>query len=467
MSAVLDAPGTGDAAAAAPAAPARTAALLAVVVAVLGSLMGPTGQLDQLLGAAPVRVAAGVVEQQVDGGWERVDVGEVVAAGTRFRAVGDIATLEVPGGEVDVADGTRAVAGADLVVETGTAVVRSPEVAVGDGAVEAQGAGAWRYDATGRVGVYEGATLLRDATGREVLVRPLQEVGLRDGAVASELRPYVYVGSDPFDRRHLADALGVDDYVGALARGLDADFGTAPQQPAFYTDFDGLDGRLLALLGDVGFDRDGPRVGPPADVLVAAVVTEALVVDAGLPPADAATEVRTARLDGATWGLIAQARELDASHVRAAADRALSRREQAVEQGTATPVIPSDGESPDGADDEPGGTTDPDLGGPGPGDGGTDPGDDGEDPDGDGEDPDGGGGDGPTDDGGPISDTLDDLGGDEAVPDPLEEPVDDLVDVIDDVLDGGSEDGGLVEDTTGNLGDTVESTTGAVTDLLD
>lgn len=458
MSAVLDSPGTGDAAAAAPAAPARTAALLAVVVAVLGSLVGPTGQLDQLLGAAPVRVAAGVVEQEVEGGWERVEVGAVVASGTRFRAVGDIATLEVPGGEVDVADGTRAVAGADLVVETGTAVVRSPQVAVGDGVVQAQGAGAWRYDATGRVGVYEGATLLRDATGREVLVRPLQEVGLRDGAVESDLRPYVYVGSDPFDRRHLADALGVDDYVGALARGLEADFGTAPQQPAFYTDFDGLDGQLLPLLGDVGFDRDGPRVGPPADVLVAAVVTEALVVDAGLAPADAATEVRTARLDGATWGLIAQARELDASHVRAAADRALARREQAVEQGTATPVIPSDDEAADGTDEDPDGTTDPG----GPGGDGTDPDDGGDDPD-DGDD----GGEDPTDDGGPISDTLDDLGGDEVVPDPLEEPVDDVVDVVDDVLDGGSEDDGLVEDTTGNLGETVESSTGAVSDLLD
>ncbi len=153
--------------------------------------------------------------------------------------------------------------------------------------------------------------------------------------------PYVYTSDDAFDRRHLADAMAVDDYVAALRGGLAAQYGTAPQPPAFYVDFDGLDGQLVAALGDVGFDRDGDRVGPPADVLVAAVVTSAIVSDAGLAPVVAADEVRALRLDGATWGLIAQGRDLDAGNVRAAADRALARRAVAEQQGVAVPAVPA------------------------------------------------------------------------------------------------------------------------------
>lgn len=333
------APGAVASEGAAPAVPARLAAVAAVAVALLGGLLGPTGGLDGVFGTSPVRVAAGIVEVQDGDGWRAVPVGQPLAAGVVFRTGDGVATLDVPGGGVDLAPASMGRLDGGLVLDAGSAVVRSPQLAAGDGVVEAQGAGAWRWDATGRVAAYDGAAVLTDATGRQTLVRMLNEALVRDGVLFDDVRPLVYVGSDPFDRTWLAPAMGVDDLVAQLGRGLTATYGLLPQSPAFYVDFDGLDGQTISLLGDVGFDRDGDRIGPPADVLVASVVTDALATNAGLAAADAATDVRSRRLAGATWGLIVQAWELDASHVRAAAARALERRLAEEELGTAVQVI--------------------------------------------------------------------------------------------------------------------------------
>jgi hypothetical protein len=347
------APGAVASEGAAPAAPARLAAVAAVAVALLGGLLGPTGGLDGVFGATPVRVAAGIVEVQDGDAWRTVPVGQPVAPGVVFRVGDGIATLSVPGGTVELAPASVGTIDGGLALEAGSAVVQSPQLAAGDGVVEAQGAGAWRWDATGRAAAYDGATVLTDATGRQTLVRTLNEALVRDGVLFDDVRPLVYVGSDPFDRAWLAPAMGVDDLVAQLGRGLTATYGVSPQSPAFYEDFDGLDGQTVALLGDVGFERDGNRIGPPADVLIASVVTDALVTNAGVAPADAAAEVRTRRLAGATWGLIVQARELDASHVRAAAQRALERRLAEEELGTAVPVITPPPPEPAPVDEEP------------------------------------------------------------------------------------------------------------------
>jgi hypothetical protein len=313
------APGAVASEGAAPAAPARLAAVAAVAVALLGGLLGPTGGLDGVFGATPVRVAAGIVEVQDGDAWRTVPVGQPVAPGVVFRTGDGIATLTFR-------------------VAPWSWLRRRWGPSMGDWpwrlAAPSCGRHNWRR-VTGlsrhRVrgpgaGMPPGGPppttgpVLTDATGRQTLVRTLNEALVRDGVLFDDVRPLVYVGSDPFDRAWLAPAMGVDDLVAQLGRGLTATYGVLPQSPAFYVDFDGLDGQTVALLGDVGFDRDGDRIGPPADVLIASVVTDALVTNAGLAPADAATEVRTRRLAGATWGLIVQARELDASHVRAAAN---------------------------------------------------------------------------------------------------------------------------------------------------
>lgn len=455
------APATSTTGPASAAPPARAAAVLAVVVALVGAVLGPTGQFDGLLGGG-VTVASGTVEVLDGDTWTPAPAGRALPRGSIVRAPDGTATLDVPGGAVDLADGTRLTVDRALALRAGAVVVRSGEITVGDGIVTATGQGPWRFDATGRVGAYGGAPLLTDAAGRETLVRSFQEARVAEGVVEGAPRPYVYVGSDPFDRQHLAPAIDVDAYVGSLRRGLAADYGTAPQSRAFYRDFVGLRGDLVTTLEDIGFEHAGDRVGPPADVLVASVVTDALVADAGLSPREASTEVRAQRLAGATWGLIVQARDLDASHVRAAADRALALRQQQEDEGTATPALPPvTADTPDEDGD----------GGPAADDPAT--------PDPSGPDEDGGGDDGeevpePDDDQGVVGDIVDETGATDVLPEPLREPVEDTVDVVDEVIEpltGSStsgEDGGdsLLDTTDDLVEETTESVEGTVGGLL-
>lgn len=475
MTAQTAAPAVGTAAPVAPAPPARVAAALAVVVALVGGLMGPGGQLDTLLGANAVTVAAGRVEAQVAEGWIPVPVGSRVQPGATLRAPDGQATLRVPGGSVDLAEGTRLTTEASMRVQAGTVVVHGSRTVVGDGSTHVQGTDTWRYDAAGRIGAYTGSVVVTDAADREVLVRSLQEARVRDGILAAEPRPYVYAGADAFDRQFLATAFDVDDYLAALRTGLQAQYGNAPQGAAFYTDFDGLDGSLVGVLGDIGFEREGDRVGPPAEVLVASVVTEALVVDAGLVPDVASQRVRDLRVAGATWGLVVQGHDLDASHVRAAADRALARRQLAEQQGTAAPVIQS--QTPDGA--SPGTTS----GGSETPRGSTPPATDGQEevPDDDGGDAVPPSSDDPDDGSGPVRDAVDDTGADDLLDDDAGNLVDDVVESVDDAVQDVEEGTGQLvdavdptspsESTSGVVGETVsevgDEAAGAVDDVTD
>lgn len=451
-----------------PAPPARLAAVLAVLVAILGATLGPTGGLDPLFGPRGLTVADGVVERQVGEDWEVVPPGTRIVDGSVLRSPAGVATLVAAGGTIALARDTRVEVGEVISVDAGTVVVDAAETAVGTAGVTARGDGAWRWDSTGRVGAYAGSVVVTDATGRDRLVRSLEQAGLRDAVVTADPQPYAYTDADPFDRQHLADAMGVDAYVAALRGGLAAEYGTSPQPRAFYTDFDGLDGQLVTALGDVGFDRSGSRIGPPADVLVASVVTDALVVDAGLEPQAAADEVRTLRLAGATWGLIAQGRDLDAGDVRAAADRALARRDLAEQQGVATPAI--DAGVPTQAPTAPGTPT-------------GDPGPDTTPPTGGAPGPDGEGSsppptDEPEDDPGLVGSVVDETGANELLGDDLGGLVDDVVDAADDLLDGpdpsrrgaspseAPTDGGLLDATGEVVKGTVDTLEGVVGGLL-
>ena len=466
MTAVAPAPSAEAPEQVAPAAPARAAAVLAVVVALVGAVLGPTGGLDPLFGARGATVVAGTVERQVGpADWVAAPPGTAVPDGTRLRAPSGVASLALPDGGVDLAEGTTVEVGPALAVRAGSVVVDGA-VDLRTAGIEATGDGVWRWDATGRVGAYDGSVVVTDATGRERLVRRFQQTRVRDAVVIDAPRPYVYTSDDAFDRQHLADAMAVDDYVAALRGGLTAQYGTAPQPPAFYVDFDGLDGQLVAALGDVGFDREGDRVGPPADVLVAAVVTSAIVSDAGLAPVVAADEVRALRLDGATWGLVAQGRDLDAGNVRAAADRALARRAAAEQQGVAVPAVPASAPADVGTTPAPTPTTPPSSGAPDTDGGSTDDG--GATPPPDGSDTE--------DEPGPLGSIVDETGATDLLGDDLGGLVDDVVDAGDDLL-GGPDPGtsgaadpgdadGLLDATEDVVGGTVDTLEGAVGTVL-
>jgi hypothetical protein len=462
----------------APTVPARLAAVAALLVALVGAGLGSLGGLDALLGDAGVTVVRGRVELATPSGWTVAGTGVRLPRGGEIRVPDGRATLAVPGGELDLTEGAELVLDEPIRVTAGTALARSNgHVTLGAGAVTATGRGAWRIDGggPGRIATYRGSAVVTDAADREILLRDLQELRIRNGVADGEPRPYVYTSVDPFDPEYLRDAFAVDDLARALHRGLEADYGSAPQSPDFYVDFDGLDGQLVGALGDVGFTFVGDRLGPPADVLIAAVVTEAVVTRSGLSPQDAADEVRTWRLDGATWGLIAVRWDLSPSDVRAAAERALNRRRAALDAGTATPVVtpaavvPGTAGAPGegGAPSDPGSGTPPDAGG---GDDPTTPPPPGGEPGPEPESP------GPV---GTVVDTVNDVVPlEDALGDDATGTVDQTAELVDDVLDGltgiGSSlgdgltgQGGGVAEIPGQLGDLVDETAGNVGAVVD
>jgi hypothetical protein len=306
------------------------------------------------------------------------------------------------------------------------------EVGATTGLVTATGRGTWRLDAgqSTRVGTYAGTATVRDGAGREELLRDYRQVAVVGGVIEDEQVPLTYLATDAFDRRLLADALTIDDFLAALGRGLRADYGTEPQTLAFYQDFDGLGGQVvqaLAALADGTFEDTGAdgRIGPPERLLVASVVSEAVALTAGLPPAEAADAVRTQRLAGANWGLIAVMFDASPTDVRAAADRALTQRRERATSGVAAPVVRAPEQD----------TTTPDPGTqPDPGQPPTDPG----------EDP-------PTspppseDEDGTVGTALDPVV--DELPDGAQEPVDDAVDIVDELIEGPLEvlSGGLLD----------------------
>ena len=326
-----------------PAPTARAAALLAVLIVLVGIVIGPMSGFDTVFGVRSTTVAAGQVEVATDEGWVLAEPGDRIADGARVRAASPRPALARGAMTLHLGPDAVVVTGATPAVEAGTVVGDGDQVSLSHDLVAVEGSGLVRVDAIGRYAAYAGSAVVTDAADAEVLVRAYEDVRGVDGIVREDPRPYTYVDTDPFDRVHLANALAVDDVVTALHRGVEAEYGVSPQSVDFYTDFDGIDGAIIGVLDDLGVERDGARVGPPSDVLVASVVTEAVVEIARLDPAAAASRVRDLRVDGATWGLIATTQDVTATDVRAAAERALNRRlaEEDADDGLVGPPFPA------------------------------------------------------------------------------------------------------------------------------
>ena len=343
---------------------ARAAAVVAVLLAILSTVSLPVGGLDSV-GDTGLRFVSGALEQRVGGAWQTVTPGTNLPAGTWVRTTDGLAELGRPGMDLHLAEQTELVVEEMVDLQRGSILLGSQrEVSATTGLVTVSGRGTWRLDAgqSTRVGTYIGTATVRDGAGREELVRDYRQIAVVGGVIESEQVPLAYVATDAFDRRLLADALTIDDFLAALGRGLRADYGSEPQTLAFYQDFDGLGGQVaqaLAALADGAFEEtstDG-RIGPPDRLLVAAVVTEAVALAAGLPPAEAAEAVRTERLAGANWGLIAVVFDASPGDIRAAADRALTQRRERAGSGEAAPVVRTPEQ--DSTDPDPGTPPDP------------------------------------------------------------------------------------------------------------
>ena len=339
----------------------RVSAWLSIGAAVLALVLAPPSQGDLLPAGILGTVTEGQLEQLVDGTWRVATAGDLVPEGARVRTPDHAATIRTRDGAVSLAVGTEGRLDAGTVdLQQGSILVETPEpVEVSSTTVAARGRGAWRVDlgSSPRVGVYEGGATVTDLNDREASIGSLQQIDIVEGDLGRGVA-LRYLDTDDWDARLLARAIAVDRQVERLTASFEADYGVALQPAGFYADFVAVEGVLAESLRGLSRFRQGDRFGPPAETLVAVVVTDLLNERAGLSPADAVGEIRSLRQDGATWGLVLAAHDLGPDELRAAADQALRARQQEEAAGTAVPVAsgtsetttPDEDTSPDGGD---------------------------------------------------------------------------------------------------------------------
>lgn len=374
--------------------PARGAAWLAIAAVALGvALAPPGGGTTAFQGVA--EVVDGEIEALRSGSWTALTGGADVHRDEPLRTLEGSARLRVRGGQLWLAPGTRVTLDRDTTALRDGAVLFDGDAvrAVDFGAVAVRGRGAFRVDASpaARVGVYRGGAAVSDGT-RERVVRAYEQVDLTEGRAGDPVA-LRYVPEDPWDARLLGAALAIDHQIERTAASLRAVYGTQLQAPEFYRDFFAVDDVLAEALPRLSpISRDG-AFGPPAEALVAVMVTRLLVQRAGLSVAEAAADIAVHRGEGATWGLVLRRHDLRADDLRAAADTALRSRAIAVAEGSAAPVEDDAGPSVETPGEDPGGTSPPsdapddDTPPDDEGDDGDDEGDDGDDDEEEEEDP--------------------------------------------------------------------------------
>jgi hypothetical protein len=328
-----------------PAPIARFAAMLAVGTAIVALVLGVLG-LTLLRGGGAGEVVDGVIEATLAVSGDRVQlvVGDPVPQLATLRTEDGAATIRVGDGDLRLEDGsTLVVDDGGLGLERGHLLVSSrAAVRVEVATVVAEGRGVWRVDlgATSRIGTYRGRVQADDGRRTQQLAR-FEQIDLRGASLTGAAVPLRYSDQDEWDREHLADALATDRLARQLVTSLEADHGSAPRPPAFYSSFAGADGSVLARLEDLAPRRQATQVGPPATVLLGIAVADALVVDGGFLPATAVGRVVELRRGGAGWGLVLLTHDLGPSSLRAAAERALERA--AEDPPSAAGTVPATG----------------------------------------------------------------------------------------------------------------------------
>ncbi|MDP9022481.1 MAG: hypothetical protein M3N57_07260, partial [Actinomycetota bacterium] len=310
----------------------RVPAWIAVVAVIVGVVVAPPWRSPGIPAGFAARLTAGDLQRLVDARWVDVRLEELVPDGATVRSQ-DGARLAVDGGNIALSGEARARLADPLEITAGSVLTEVPgrERAVAFSPFTVRGRGSWRVDTGGavRVGVYDGAVGIRadaagvDCDGPCVAVGRLQDATVVGGRLPADPRPLHYEPVDEWDRRLLADVLAIDRQVAQLAAGFAARYGTAPQPPAFYTSFSQVQEPLADALPRLATTTVQGRFGPPADVLVAVVVTDLLVQRAGLGLDEAVDTIVRLRHDGATWGIVLAMHGLGPDALRQAATLAV------------------------------------------------------------------------------------------------------------------------------------------------
>lgn len=303
---------------------ARLTATLAVFAVLSGFLVAFASQEAEFSGDAFGALASGVLEKfdEADQSWGPIEVGEEISFQTVVRTPVDAeATLRVRTGEVSLAPASLGtLLPGQVELQHGAVLFEVSAFYLGmSDALIARGDGHWRLDAAPnpRVAVYQGTAsvtgglLLLTVRSEARTLRRFEEVRL-DQDVLTEAAPLTYRVDDPWDARLAADLLAIDAVVAQTREGIARTYGTDPRPEDFYTAFTAVDdGIELAL---ERFDtRPGPGYGPPADVLIAVLVSRLLVESVAIGFPEAIDEVDTIRAAGGTWGFILVRRDLTAA----------------------------------------------------------------------------------------------------------------------------------------------------------
>ena len=344
-------------------------------------------------------------EVLVEGGdWEAHGDGDAVPDGARVRATDAEVRLALRDGTARLAPGAAAVVTEDAVqLERGDLLLDSDgglRATVGDTDILAGGTVRVSSGLAASVGVYEGkATVRRPAQEREVTA--LRQLDLAAFRLAPAGEPLQYGSADAWDQELLGEAIAFDGEVARLARGMEIEFGTRPQPPAFYREFAAR--RAVPVLSDAAPVSRGRAFGPPSDVLLTMFVAQTIAQGS---LTDTIRQVAQLRAAGARWGLISLELDVASDALVAAVDGldserlALAERAPETAQGTAVAIADpgsgTGGGRTGGANgDGPGATTTDGSTGTGgtsrPGGDGSGRGGGGDDGDGDGDGGDGGG----------------------------------------------------------------------------
>lgn len=301
----------------------RAVAVLAAALLVAGCTgMGADGGAE-LLGGGPL-----LVEARDGQGWDPVTARDLPLA-TPLRVGDDTARVRLAGGEVWLAPGSQVqLTDDEVALVRGDVVVLGADVAVAWTDLAVTGTGSWRLQAgvSPRVAVYDGRAEVR-RPGETRSVGGLRQLPVTGRRLPVGDAPLDYDPADLVDAALLAPAVAFDAEVQRLIAALDDRFGTAAQDPAFYTTVAAVGSEDLAVLTATAPERTAEgRVGPPADALVGLFLTRA-VVGEGAAARDVALRVADLRAEGARWGLIAMAVDLDPARFSAVVDEALAPRD--------------------------------------------------------------------------------------------------------------------------------------------
>jgi len=245
----------------------------------------------------------GDVQLQRDGEWRAVSEAVSLSRGDRVR-VGDLgrASVELPGGTLELREGSAVRVGSVPELETGSLLARAtPALSVGIGSVQVRAEDSvYRLDRSFsvRVGVYRGEVSL-PGSGWDGTVTALRQVGVVGGTVPRGPVALQVDPGDPWDDRLLGDAIdvgrGLNRFQGGVAFELPRTGGrelvatALPLDPS--TVFQGLPERA--------------SVNSLSEVLVASVVAATAAPTRQIAPGSAFRQVMALRRIGASWIVVA------------------------------------------------------------------------------------------------------------------------------------------------------------------